>query len=165
MKKIICVMLALLCMLSALCGCRSREAQIENGVKIYYVRKDEGGKKSIEYEERAITSTDPTERARDIFTAVKTPESEDAYMGVPEYIYIRSIKIDGDVLYIDFSNSFSVLSSSGVLIASTLVSMSMLDAGIAKYIKITCEGKDQPPFYDEYIHYGNLFAVERMYME
>ena len=168
MKRALCVLLCLLCALSVLCGCRPRRqvsVRESEGVKIYYIRKDEEGRKYIDYERRDIKSTNLQGRVEEILAALKTPKSKGAYLEVPEHIGFNEITLSGNVLYLDFSRSYRYLAPEPTLIISTLICKSLLDDGIAEYIKITCDGEHQPPLYNGYIHQGKLHTDEKMYIE
>ncbi len=168
MKRVLAAVMCLLCMLSLLSGCRPRRqvsVRETEGVKIYFIRKDEEGRKYIDFEKRDIKSTNVQSRVEEILAALKTPKSKGAYLEVPEHIGFNGITLSGNVLYLDFSRSYKYLAPEPTVIISTLICKSLLDDGIAEYIKITCEGEHQPPVYNGYIHQGKLHTDEKMYIE
>lgn len=168
MKKTVCIVVSVLCMFLTLTGCgahRQVSVREAEGTKIYFIRKDEDGRKYFDYEKCEIKRPDVEDRVEQILSALKAPKSKGAYLEVPEFIELTSVRLSGNVLHLDFSRSYRYLEPEPKLIVATLVCMSVLDDGIAEYIKITCEGEEQPPVYDGYIHAGILLVEDKMYMQ
>ena len=166
MKRIVCILMAVLSL--CLPGCTARRqvtVRETEGVKIYFIRKDEDGRKYIDYEKRDIAVESTEGRVEEILAALKAPKSKGAYLEVPEHIGFDNIRLSDNVLYLDFSRSYKYLAPEPTLIISTLICKSLLDDGIAEYIKITCDGEHQPPVYNGYIHQGKLNTDEKMYIE
>ena len=168
MKRIICVLTALLCLCMA--GCtppprRQTALREGEGVKIYLICKDENGRKYIDYEKRDVEATEPAERAEELLSMLKSPKSRGAYKEIPDHLNFASLSFSEDVLHIDFSRSYRYLSDESIVIVSTLICKTLLDDGIAKYIRITCGGEAQPPMYDGYISADTLHIAEKMYIE
>lgn len=166
MKRLICALMALLCLFTA--GCRPRlkvTVREEEGSKIYFIRKDADGRKYIDYEKHDIKNSDLEKRINEMLDILKAPKSRGAYLEVPEHIGFDNITLTGNVMQLDFSRSYKYLSAESMLIVSTLICKTLLDDGIAQYIKITCEGEEQPPAFSGYIHQGKLHIDERMELQ
>ena len=166
MKRIVCVLMAVLSLCLPGCAARRQVTVRETeGVRIYFIRKDEDGRKYIDYEKRDIKNTNTESRVEEILAALKTPKSKGAYLEVPEHIGFDNIRLSDNGLYLDFSRSYRYLSAEATVIVSTLICKTLLEDGIAEYIKITCEGEEQPPLYGGYISKDSLHTQEKIFIE
>ena len=168
MKKFLCLAAAVLCLFACLTGCRpprTVSVRESEGTKIYFVRKDEDGRKYMDYERCEIKVDDLSARIDQILDALKAPKSKGAYLCVPEFISVGEAKLTGNVLHLDFTRSYRYLEPEPKLVVATLICRTILEDGLAQYIKITCEGEEQAPVYSGYIHKGKMYTEEKIYLE
>ncbi len=168
MKKLVCLILALISALCLFTACNEPHKELnmtKTGTRIYILRKDDDGRMYFDYEFVTLKSESKEDRAREMLEMLKDPGMEGAYITVPEYINFESIIVKGSTLIIDLSENYKYLKPKEKTIATVSICKTLLSDGETRYISIKCQGEPQAPLYEGYINNHTVLLDDRLYME
>lgn len=138
--------LILAAMLLAFSGCEN--ASKDEAEYIYYLRYTENGylwaKKEFTPKEEELN-----DRCLEVLEALRQPP-EGMRAALPAEVAVRSVRVVGNVIYVDFSAEYVQLSAGERSIACAAVVHSLLQTEGLHYVSVTAEGEPQSPTYERY---------------
>lgn len=164
MKKLLAFALALLCVLPLLASCGGSEQNVRGSNKIYYIKEDKHGRRSLAFEySDEINGATTGARVGQIIAAIKQPRTAGALPALPQVIEVKDLKIRGSTLEIDYGETYGFLGKAEKVLAAAAVALSVIDDGDIEYVVIKSGGEAQPPVYDGYLFDGKFVLDELMY--
>lgn len=171
MKKIMSYLLLaalLLCPLLFASSCAGGIQGNQNaaGNRIYYIKEDKNGRRTLEYEYRDdITGETAIDRCMQIIEAVQNPKSFASQPAVPRVMEVHDLRQRGSTLEINYTETYSYLGAAEKVLAAAAVAMSIFEDGEIDYILIRSNGEVQAPMYDGYLFREKIVQAELMRLE
>ena len=144
MRRALLVLLCLL--LTALCACRRVEQPPAEGA--YYLRDTADGPV---WEERAFAPTAETaaEQCLQVLAALQRPP-EGLRAALPAEVTVLSLRVSGNVVYLDFSAEYAALEAGARSMACAAAVRGLLKLPGLYYVSVTADGAPQSPLYERY---------------
>ena len=157
MKRVVAAAMALLLsVFASACGQESRGDM----TKVYFMQLPVAGQnlKGYVYEMRNIEEQDISKKCAAIIEAMKIPDEKANMSLIPEGMKINSIKVAGDIAFLDLSYHYKEMGSLERVQTSASIAKSFFATEEINYLSITCDGEGQPPMYDEYYTRENVIT-------
>ena len=147
-KRLLCLTAALL----TLCACARGSDAAPQGA--FYLRDTVNGPV---WEERAFTPQAPelADKCLEVLAALQDPP-EGLRAALPADVRTLSVRVSGNVVYVDFSAEYAALSAAGRSVACAAVVHSLLRLEGLFYVSVTAAGAPQSPTYERYCTQGTF---------
>lgn len=139
-------------LLLALSGCEKAGQASANGA--FYLRETVYGPKWVQ---TAFTpsSADLDDQCMEVLSALQNPPNG-LSAALPSGVRTLSLRVVGNVVYVDFSEEYANLSAGNRSIACAAVVHSLLQLKGLFYISVTAVGEPQSPMYERYCTIGTF---------
>jgi len=143
-KRAVCLLLSLL--LTGACGCSRVQGRSSTGA--WYLRDTESGPR---WEERGFVPAAGSlaDQCAAVLAALQKPP-EGLRAALPATVRVLSVRVTGNVVYVDFSAEYAALGTLERSAACAAAVHSLLRLKGLLYVSVTAEGMSQSPLYERY---------------
>lgn len=150
-KILICVLLGIILILSIISGCSKKTSVGYNDPYIYCLNSTRTGIVKVRY---VIKENMPLEAAEGIVAELQKPAEEIEYTpAIPENVTVNSIDIEGQILKIDFSETYLEIPALEEKLVRAAIVQSLVQIQGISAIWITIEGSELTNNADEPVGY------------